>query len=139
MSNRHRAARPSDRCGSGARFLLAGLIATGLALSAAGCSTNFKPDEAQNTQVIQIMEGASVRGHVAFTPNPVNVIAHTQITWTNMDTTEHQISSMSGFFEAPKPIKQGQSYSFIIDNPGNYRYYCLMPGHREQGVIHVTP
>jgi plastocyanin len=118
---------------------LAGFAGLALSLSMLpGCSTEFDPDEARADQTIRINLNASDREFNGFSPNPVTVIARTRVTWTNMDTTMHQIRSTAGLFEGD-PLAPNRSYSFIISQPGTYRYGCLVPGHSESGVINVTP
>jgi plastocyanin len=103
-----------------------------------GCSTSFDPDDARAEQSVTIKLGASNAGNTGFSPNPVTVIRQTRVTWTNSDSVQHQIASTAGVFEGP-PISNGQTYSYIFEVAASYRYYCLVDGHTEQGVINVTP
>jgi plastocyanin len=129
-------ARPSDRFSWVRLPGLAGLLFS-LALFP-GCSTEFDPDDARAEQTIKINLNAADRDANGFSPNPVTVINKTRVTWTNMDTTVHQIRSTAGLFEGD-PLAPNKSYSFIMPMPGTYRYACLIPGHSESGVINVTP
>jgi plastocyanin len=120
---------------------LASVLAGGVCLSAlflAACSTEFSPDDARAEQPIQVNLGASGKHNQGFSPNPVTVIRRTRVTWTNADTTEHQIASYSGLFEG-NVIRPGETYSFIFHDAASYSYRCLVPGHNETGVINVTP
>ena len=58
--------------------------------------------------------------------------------WFNADTTAHQIASVGGFFESTEPTGPGERYSFLFQDAGTYRYYCALPGHKEQGVINIV-
>jgi plastocyanin len=120
------------------RIALPVLLAGAVVLS--GCSTSFQEDEARDTQTVKINVGAGdPTALYPFSPSPFNVNLKTEIVWTNMDTTAHQIASLGGLFQAPAPIEPGKSYSFLFNDRGNYRYYCLLPNHREEGLINVVP
>src|SRR5690348_9363329 len=84
-----------------------------------GCSTQYGPDDARAEQSINIIEGASSKGRNGFSPDPVTVVRKTRVTWTNSDTTEHQIASFSGLFEGQK-IKPGETYSFIFSEARSF-------------------
>ncbi len=114
------------------------LVLSGVLLGAAGCSSEFGPDEARYTSSVKIKPSARTLGIYGFTPNPVSVSPRTEVVWTNMDSEPHQIQSAGGFFGATQPIAPGKSFSFIFTTPGPYRYFCALPDHREEGVINVT-
>jgi len=121
------------------RRSLSVLMFAGVVVLTAGCSTDFKPGDARAVRTVNITEGAKSRGVYGFSPNPVSVIPKTEVVWTNHDTENHQIESAGDYFAATKPIKPGASYSFTFQTPGSYRYFCSIPGHREEGVINVAP
>ena len=118
----------------GALLLLAGTLAL------ASCSTDFADDEAREHQTISIMPGAANPSeNQSFSPNPVTVLEKTEVLWTNDDSVNHQIASVSGLFQAETPIPPGGEYRHLFNERGNFRYYCTIPGHREEGVINVLP
>jgi plastocyanin len=104
-----------------------------------GCSTEFDEGEARDVAEIKINEGARTRGVYGYSPNPITVAARTEIIWTNMDTVPHRVTSSGGFFESDGVIEPNETYSFIFSEIGYFRYYCAIPGHREEGTINVTP
>ena len=109
-------------------------------LAIASCSTSFKEDDVRENQTILIRRGASKPEDVrSFSPNPVTILVKTEVLWANEDTLSHQIASVGDLFRAEEPILPGGEYRYLFNKPGNYRYYCLVSGHREQGVINVLP
>ena len=59
----------------------------------------------------------------SFQPTPLTVPAGTTVTWTNMDSVNHQIKSTT-FNSAP--LAQGQTYSFTFSAVGTYDYSCAI-------------
>ncbi len=119
---------------------LAPVIAMVGTLALASCSTEYDPDEARGDQTILIKMGAADPDKVqSFSPNPVSVVVQTEVAWFNEDTEAHQIVSLGGIFGATVPTPPGEAYRHIFNSAGTYRYYCILPGHREVGVINVLP
>ena len=50
--------------------------------------------------------------------------AGTKVTWTNNDSTTHQIVSKGDPFPGDGTIDAAQSYSVTFDTPGTYDYFC---------------
>jgi plastocyanin len=126
--------RPARAPGRAILSLL--LFATGLPI--VGCSSDFEPDEARDIQTVRINPGAAVTtNRYPFSPSPYAVNRQTLIHFFNADTTAHQIAHIGGTFEAETPVQPGETWSHLFTTPGSYRYYCVRPNHREEGVIHV--
>ena len=69
-----------------------------------------------------------------FTMN-VTVTPGSKVTWKNMDGEPHTVASLDGLFRSPA-LDEGDSYSFVFDKPGVYRYICsIHPGMK--GVVTV--
>ena len=60
----------------------------------------------------------------AFKPQNIEVTAGTKVTWTNNDTTTHQIVSKGDPFPGDGTIDVGETYSVTFDTPGTYDYFC---------------
>lgn len=58
-----------------------------------------------------------------FSPTPLTVAVGTTVTWTNMDSVNHQIKSTT--FNST-PLSQGQTYSFTFTAAGTYDYSCAI-------------
>ena len=59
----------------------------------------------------------------AFAPAAITVVAGATVTWTNEDTTQHDV------FAPPVGLKssvlnQNDSYAHTFSSPGTYRYIC---------------
>jgi plastocyanin len=62
----------------------------------------------------------------AFTPGSLTVSAGTKVTWTNMDSVAHTVtSSGSGPLSSPNIPPQG-TWSYTFATPGTYKYYCAI-------------
>jgi plastocyanin len=141
--NRTTRSYPGGRpdAGRARRFLLAPLAVMAGTLALASCSTKFDDDDARDHQTILIKQGAAQPDeNQSFSPNPVTVLVRTEVLWVNQDSEAHQIASLGGLFpSASQPIPPGGQYPVLFTDRGSYRYYCLRPGHREEGVINVLP
>ncbi|HEX7878620.1 MAG TPA: hypothetical protein VF720_04390 [Candidatus Eisenbacteria bacterium] len=141
--NRTTRSYPGGRPDSGRPFLpfVAPVLLLAGALALASCSTDFDDDEAREHQTILIKQGASMpQENQSFSPNPVTVLVKTEILWVNQDSLAHQIASVGALFPAAtRPIPPGGEFTVLLKDQGAYRYYCLLAGHREEGVINVLP
>jgi plastocyanin len=75
-----------------------------------------------------------------YVPSTVQVKAGQQVTWTNQMTTPVQLtadaSSLPGFTTV-EPLDQGDSYTYIFDKAGTYRYYDATDPAKFVGTITV--
>ncbi len=60
----------------------------------------------------------------AFSPASITVARGTTVTWTNQDSSTHQIASDAPGQFSSGPLSKGASYSFRFDTPGTYPYIC---------------
>jgi len=56
-----------------------------------------------------------------FVPSALTIAAGDTVTWTNADTSSHQVISKDAGFATPL-LKPGESYSFLFKTPGRYTY-----------------
>ena len=56
-----------------------------------------------------------------FVPKDMTIAAGDTVTWTNADTSSHQVVSKDAGFATPL-LKPGESYSFLFKTPGRYAY-----------------
>jgi len=61
----------------------------------------------------------------AFSPEQVEVDAGTELTWTNDDPAAHTVTADDGTFDSGT-LDPGAEFAFAIDEPGTYRYACLI-------------
>lgn len=74
---------------------------------------------------------------IAFKPAAITVRLGKKVTWTNKDSTTHNVVADSGAKFASKPLGKGRTYHFKPKKTGTIKYECtLHPGM--QGTITVT-
>jgi plastocyanin len=59
----------------------------------------------------------------AFAPAVITVVAGTTVTWTNEDTTQHDVYAPPVGLQSPV-LNQNDSYTHTFSSPGTYPYIC---------------
>jgi plastocyanin len=70
-----------------------------------------------------------------FNPVTVTINAGGSVTWTNNDTSDHDVTAADGSFHSGN-LKAGQSYSHTFTAAGKFPYGCSLHP-REQGLVIV--
>ncbi|HET7630262.1 MAG TPA: cupredoxin family copper-binding protein [Candidatus Saccharimonadales bacterium] len=75
----------------------------------------------------------------AFSPGAITVKAGTTVTWTNLDSVNHTVTSddNSSIQFDSGDIDKGQTYQFTFEQPGTYHYHCT-PHPFMHGTVVVT-
>ncbi|MFB3764781.1 MAG: cupredoxin domain-containing protein [Methanotrichaceae archaeon] len=73
----------------------------------------------------------------AFDPSTVTVQAGTSVTWINLDTVPHTVTSTNGTFDSGI-LRPGRMFNYTFNDPGTYNYYCTIHPYMKGQVI-VTP
>lgn len=60
-----------------------------------------------------------------YSPIDLTVAAGTIVVWKNLDGQPHTVISVDGLFRSPA-LDQNDSFRFIFDKPGVYRYICSL-------------
>ena len=83
-------------------------------------------------------EAAVAIENFTFTPATITVSAHSRVTWTNRDDIPHTVTSAATprLFHSG-PLDSGDSFSFVFDISGTFRYFCALHPHM-QGTVVVT-
>lgn len=79
-------------------------------------------------------------GTNGYAPATVKVKVGQQVTWTNQTANPVQLSadpSALPGFDTVEPLDQGDSYTYIFDKAGTYRYYDATDPTKFVGVITV--
>lgn len=71
-----------------------------------------------------------------FTPSAMTIGPNDTVTWTNADTSTHQVESKSANFTSPV-LQPGQSYSFVYKTTGKFNYQDLVV-KRLKGSVTVS-
>jgi plastocyanin len=67
--------------------------------------------------------------NIAFSPKSTTVKVGEKVTWTNDDTTDHNVTADSGADFKSKDFGGGGTFSFTPDKAGTIQYECtLHPG-----------
>jgi plastocyanin len=115
------------------RILLA--ICAVLALAAAGCGGGDDGGGASSGTSSAPAAASSGGGvaikmqNIAFDPKAVTVKAGQKITWTNDDTTDHNVTAESGADFKSDNFGKGGTFEFTPDKAGTIKYVCTIhPG-----------
>jgi plastocyanin len=101
------------------------VAAATLALALAGCgdddtgpssSTPATPSGGVSADAVQIKD-------FAFAPKEATVKVGQKITWTNDDSTEHNVVADDGTFKSPD-LEQGDDYAYTAEKAGTFNYIC---------------
>jgi plastocyanin len=118
---------------AGITALLAGALVTGAVAQQLVASPSAQQTAVAGTAEIDIK-------NFAFEPANLTVAAGTKVTWVNQDEEPHNIVSLDGqqphLFRSEALDGGGDSFSFVFDKPGSYRYICSVHPHM-QGTITV--
>ena len=110
------------------------LLGAVVALAAAGCGGN---DDGGSSSSSTSTPAASSSGgavaikmqNIAFEPKAVTVKVGQKITWTNDDSTDHNVTADSGADFKSKDFGKGATFDFTPDKAGTIAYECtLNPG-----------
>ncbi|HTN80448.1 MAG TPA: cupredoxin domain-containing protein [Acidimicrobiales bacterium] len=94
--------------------------------AAAAAATTAVAQSTTTTTTIATASGQAtiVAIDFSFKPQKIEVTAGTKVTWTNNDSTTHQIVSKGDPFPGDGTIDPNESYSVTFDTPGTYEYFC---------------
>ena len=72
-----------------------------------------------------------------FRPNRIEITPGTEVRWTNMGRTEHDVIPVEGseWGVAKEHFKPGDTYSVVFSEIGEVRYYCSIHGTPEFGMV----
>lgn len=71
----------------------------------------------------------------SFSPPTATVAVGTEVTWNNVDSTEHTVTSLQGTFGSDT-LRTGDEFTHSFGKPGTFAYRCAI--HPEmKGKVHV--
>jgi plastocyanin len=117
------------------------LLCAAVALAAAGCGSSNDNSSSSSTSTPAASSsggGVAVKmANIAFAPKDVTVKVGQKITWTNDDSTDHNVTADSGADFKSKDFGNGATFSFTADKAGTIKYECTIhPGMT--GTLTVT-
>lgn len=110
-------------------------------LALAGCGGGDKGDDAEPASSKGPLSGeAPVRiVEFEFKPKTVSVRAGTRVTWTNDDTSIHDVKDTSPLATpVSQEMSKGDTFSITYAQPGSYTYVCGIHPYMT-GIIEVVP
>ena len=120
------------------KILFIGLVA--IAVLVSGC---YQPSSNINTTIQQNGETSAAAGstveikNFAFSPVTITISKGQTVTWTNMDSAPHTVTSTSGIFDSGS-IGNGQTFSYTFNNAGTFEYSCTIHPSMQHGKVIVT-
>jgi plastocyanin len=116
------------------RRILPALCAV-VALAVAGCGGGDDNSSSSSSSTPAASSSSSGGGvaikmaNIAFDPKAVTVKVGQKITWTNDDSTDHNVTADSGADFKSKDFGKGATFDFTPDKAGTIAYECtLHPG-----------
>lgn len=77
--------------------------------------------------------------NVTISPARVTIIAGTNVTWTDFDSTPHNVAVQSGPLRFTSPtLSMGKTFSVKLTKPGVYKYICTFHPTLMIGKIKVV-
>ena len=117
------------------RILLA--LCAVVAVAAAGCGSSNSSSTSSGSSSSTSTAAASSSGgavaikmqNIAFDPKSVTVKVGQKVTWTNDDSTDHNVTADSGADFKSKDFGSGGTFSFTPTKAGTIKYVCTIhPG-----------
>jgi plastocyanin len=117
------------------RRILPALCAV-VALAAAGCGSSNSSSTSSGSSSSGASTAASSGGgvaikmqNIAFDPKAVTVKVGQKVTWTNDDSTDHNVTANSGADFKSDNFGKGGTFSFTPTKAGTIQYVCTIhPG-----------
>lgn len=111
------------------------LLCAAVALAAVGCGSSNDNSSSSSSSTSTPAASSSGGGvaikmqNIAFDPKDVTVKVGQKITWTNDDSTDHNVTADSGADFKSKDFGNGATFEFTPDKAGTIAYECtLHPG-----------
>jgi plastocyanin len=113
----------------------AGTAVTALALAACRDDSAHAPSQTDpivpNGVVVDVQSIDNT-----FRPNRVVVTPGTEVRWTNLGRTEHDITAADGTpWVTKEAFQPGAEYSLVVGAAGELPYYCKIHGTPEYGMV----
>ena len=81
-------------------------------------------------------DGEVTIDNFTFTPATLTVKAGMRVTWKNADDIPHTVvSDESPPLFRSKALDTDDSYSWVFDKPGTYRYFCGLHPHMQGTIV----
>jgi plastocyanin len=117
------------------------LLCAAVALAAAGCGSSNDNSSSSSTSTPAASSsggGVAVKmANIAFAPKDVTVKVGQKITWTNDDSTDHNVTADSGADFKSKDFGMGGTFEFTATKAGKITYECTLHPNMKGATITV--
>lgn len=69
-----------------------------------------------------------------FVPNTITISPGTTVTWTNMDSAPHTVTTRETLFDSGR-MSTGDTFSYTFEQSGTYEYYCTIHPYMVATII----
>ena len=105
--------------------LLLALIAL---ILVSGCVQSSENQQNASSNSVEI-------SNFAYSPQEVTVKVGDTVTWTNMDSAIHTVTSDNGNELDSATLSQGDTYSHTFESAGTYDYHCTIHPYMKGKVV----
>ena len=104
-----------------------------------GCSKNYSSSSTpypmpagttSSSAMVSIM-------NFAFSPDTIIVKTGTTVTWTNMDSSPHTVTSLTGAFNSESILTNG-TFRYTFPAAGTFTYHCTVHSMMKSAVVIVS-
>jgi plastocyanin len=92
----------------------------------------------------EVQPAVIVMNEVGFSPNTLTIKAGSSVTWTNEDASPHHVTSEPfpsndalPELNSEGPLQNGDSYTFVFEEPGTFHYHDQINPYEYKGTIIV--
>jgi len=91
-----------------------------------GCGKDKSTDSNNNPPPNGTPGTLVVISNFTYSPSTLSISAGDTVTWRNDDSVNHTVTSDSGSELNSPLLSQGQTYTHIFNNSGNFPYHCTV-------------
>lgn len=126
------------RNGSGSNMTKRGTSQPAAGTQSEGMSDMDMTQSRQASGQVQETDKVDIRDF-KFVPSKIKIKKGTTVTWTNQDSTRHDVNPLekSEAFVGSELLAKGESYSFTFNAAGTYDYNCS-PHPYMKGTVEVV-
>ena len=110
------------------------VVTTGVNNMSINASINTPQLPASGNGTANIPDDVTISGFM-FNPGNLSIKIGDTVTWTNLDSAPHTITSDNGGELASPDLAKGQNYSHTFTTAGNYTYHCAVHPYMKATII----
>ena len=107
----------------GLRIAVTAVLVTLITSCGGGKSTSTPTSPTISAATVTIQTSARTLGTAAFVPNPVTVSPGAVVTWSNTDSTTHDMVADGGAWDSGR-MAPGGRFDFTFPLRGSFPYHC---------------